>query len=577
MYDTLEDFYLAEALEYIHAWRQATADRPAGICGPIGPTEQLPLVARLVNELGINLRHAHFWGMDEWVIDGREAPESFPLSFARTDRELCFNRIRPELRDARSQPALPQSQHDRRILALVRPGPLRRRCKAARARSSTGHSTTRRSAKGNTATSRRRRPSTASCATRVVDLHPMTIIQNARTSGGGVVTNVPPQAISVGPVETWKAEKVSIWQAGPHDNPFGMRLTALMIGKRVARQLGADVAVGRSPERAIQLLPPRPRHLRSRNALTQFFPVLSPYHLRFPLSPSVFIPLSLRFPLSPSAFIPLSLSYPHYPPPHPPISFSGMPSAFAIAAHPDDIEFVMAGTMMHLKQAGYELHYMTIGNGSCGSAELDAATIARIRRDESRAAAAYLGATFHESLCPDIDIFYDRPTLARLGSIVREVAPEIILTHSPQDYMEDHTNTCRLAVTAAFCRGMPNFPVDPPRPVTDQDVTIYHAQPHGNCDALRNPIVPDLFVDVTQVIDRKTEMLTRHQSQKRWLDLSQGMDSYLRRDARPLARSRPHVGPLRVRRRLAAAPAPRSVASRRRPARRRAPPARRHR
>jgi glucosamine-6-phosphate deaminase len=70
--------------------------------------------------------------------------------------------------------------------------------------------------------------------TRVVDLHPMTIIQNARTSGGGVVTNVPTQAISVGPVETWLAEKVSIWHAGQHDNPFGMRLTTLMISKGIA-------------------------------------------------------------------------------------------------------------------------------------------------------------------------------------------------------------------------------------------------------------------------------------------------------------------------------------------------------
>ena len=78
-YDTLEDFYLAEALEYITAWRQATADNPAGICGPIGPTEQLPLVARLVNELELDLRHAHFWGMDEWAIDGREVGEDFPL------------------------------------------------------------------------------------------------------------------------------------------------------------------------------------------------------------------------------------------------------------------------------------------------------------------------------------------------------------------------------------------------------------------------------------------------------------------------------------------------------------------
>ena len=98
IYETLEDFYLAEALEYITAWRQATPDQPTGVCGPIGPTEQLPLVARLVNELEVDLRHCHFWGMDEWVLDGREVPEDFPLSFARTDRELLFNRIRPDLR-----------------------------------------------------------------------------------------------------------------------------------------------------------------------------------------------------------------------------------------------------------------------------------------------------------------------------------------------------------------------------------------------------------------------------------------------------------------------------------------------
>ena len=93
MYDTLEEFYLAEALEYIHAWKQSTPDNPVGICGPIGPTEQLPLVARLVNELNIPLQSAHFWGMDEWFLDGREVPVTHPLSFERADREMCFNRI----------------------------------------------------------------------------------------------------------------------------------------------------------------------------------------------------------------------------------------------------------------------------------------------------------------------------------------------------------------------------------------------------------------------------------------------------------------------------------------------------
>ena len=100
LHDTLEDFYLAEALEYVEAWRQSTADNPVGICGPIGPTEQLPLVARIVNALGLDIRSGHFWGMDEWfdAETGREMSAAHPLSFERCDRELCFNRIDRKLR-----------------------------------------------------------------------------------------------------------------------------------------------------------------------------------------------------------------------------------------------------------------------------------------------------------------------------------------------------------------------------------------------------------------------------------------------------------------------------------------------
>jgi len=229
-YDTLEDFYLAEALEYIAAWRQATPARPAGICGPIGPTEQLPLVARLVNELELDLRHAHFWGMDEWVLGGKEAPVTHPLSFAKADMELCFNRIRPDLRMPAENLHFPKAD-----TAEYRASWKRARCVVMQGgQGEVKHwafnDPVRRKGKYKDAP-----PSPAEyrrLATRIVDLHPVTLIQNARTSGGGVVQNVPSQAISVGPVETWQAEKVSIWQAGTHDNPFGMRLTTLMISKR---------------------------------------------------------------------------------------------------------------------------------------------------------------------------------------------------------------------------------------------------------------------------------------------------------------------------------------------------------
>ena len=204
-----------------------------------------------------------------------------------------------------------------------------------------------------------------------------------------------------------------------------------------------------------------------------------------------------------------------------------MLTAFAIAAHPDDIEFFMSGTLMLLKDAGYEIHYLNVANGCCGTNEYDRETIINMRRAEAMSACEFAGAKYHESICDDLGIFYDQPTLAKLGSVIRDVAPDILLTHSPQDYMEDHTNTCRLAVTAAFSRGMPNFPVDPPRPAINNKVTVYHAQPYSHRDPLGQPITPDFFVDVSEVIERKVEMLAKHVSQKKWLDESQGHDSYL--------------------------------------------------
>jgi LmbE family N-acetylglucosaminyl deacetylase len=199
----------------------------------------------------------------------------------------------------------------------------------------------------------------------------------------------------------------------------------------------------------------------------------------------------------------------------------------AIAAHPDDIEFGMAGTLLLLSKTGCEIHYMNIANGSCGTAEYDTESIVRIRLDEARNAAHKLGAVFHSPLVPDLEIFYNLDLIARLGSIIRTVAPGILLVPSPDDYMEDHMNACRLAVTAAFIRGMQNCTVVPPVDPIQNEITLYHAQPHGNRDYLNRLVRPDLYVDITEVIEDKTDILAEHKSQKEWLDRSQGFNSYL--------------------------------------------------
>ena len=231
LYDTLEEFYLAEALEYIDAWGQATADNPTGICGPIGPTEQLPLVAQLVNALGRSLKHACFWGMDEWVIDGKPVAETHPLSFAKTDKDLCFNRIDKKLAMPAEQLHFPTGN-----LAAYEKSFDEGRCLVMQGGQGeikhwAFNDPPRRMGQYKDAP-----PAPAEyrrLGTRMVELHPVTIVQNARTSAKGNIPLVPTQAMTVGPVQTWKADKVSIWHPGHHDNPFGIRLTALMISKRL--------------------------------------------------------------------------------------------------------------------------------------------------------------------------------------------------------------------------------------------------------------------------------------------------------------------------------------------------------
>lgn len=232
MYDSLDQFWLAEAMEYINAWRQSTESRPAGICGPVGPTEQLPIVAQLINELEIDVRAGHFWGMDEWCENGVDVPRSHPLSFAKADMEFCFDRIAEHLRLPEDHLHFPtvagadefsSSFDDIRCLVMqggqgeAKHWAFNDPIKRDGAYTDTPPSPEEYREK----------------KTRVVDLHPLTLLQNARTSAAGNVASVPTQAVTVGPVETWKAEKISIWHTGWHDTAFGIRLTALMISKHL--------------------------------------------------------------------------------------------------------------------------------------------------------------------------------------------------------------------------------------------------------------------------------------------------------------------------------------------------------
>ena len=151
----------------------------------------------------------------------------------------------------------------------------------------------------------------------------------------------------------------------------------------------------------------------------------------------------------------------------------------------------------------------------------------RIRLNEARAGARILGAHFYEPFCDDMGIFYTPENLAKTAAIIRKANPQILLTHSPQDYMEDHQNACRLAVSAAFIKFSPNFRCDPPTDPQIGDIAVYHAQPHGNKTQTLDPIDPHFVVDCSDVIEQKRKSLEQHKSQQNWLDTTQKMSSYV--------------------------------------------------
>lgn len=230
-YETVEEFYVAEALEYVKVWQQSTENDPVGICGPIGPTEQLPLVARIINELNISVKHGHFWSMDEWVVNGKEIDASHSLSFKKAFTDLCYSRIDKKLAMPEENIHFPKYDTAEFVKSWETARCLIMQGGQGDVKHWAFNEPPKREGKYLDA------PMTVeeykNLPTRVLDLHPITVQQNSRLHCGGNVPMIPTQAVTVGPKETWQSEKVSIWHAGAHDNPFGQRLTTYMISHKI--------------------------------------------------------------------------------------------------------------------------------------------------------------------------------------------------------------------------------------------------------------------------------------------------------------------------------------------------------
>jgi LmbE family N-acetylglucosaminyl deacetylase len=203
-------------------------------------------------------------------------------------------------------------------------------------------------------------------------------------------------------------------------------------------------------------------------------------------------------------------------------------TVLSVLAHPDDSEFLCAGTLTRLRrEAGWAAHIATMTPGDCGSATHPADEISRIRRAEGAAAAAVIGAHYHCVEERDLLIFYNQPALERVVRLLRLVRPRVVLTHSPADYLLDHEMTGTVVRAAAFAAPVPNFFPDPDLPPLPAIPHLYYCDPIEGKDALGRDVPPGFRIDVTGALDLKKRMLSCHASQRDWLLKQHGMDHYV--------------------------------------------------
>jgi LmbE family N-acetylglucosaminyl deacetylase len=199
-----------------------------------------------------------------------------------------------------------------------------------------------------------------------------------------------------------------------------------------------------------------------------------------------------------------------------------------VFAHPDDAEFLCAGTLLRLvRERGWQVHIATMTAGDCGSADRSPAEIGQVRRAEAARAAQMLGGRYHCLDERDLLVFYNERTLERVTRLLREVRPRMLLTHSPADYMLDHEVTSTIVRAAAFGAPIPNFVGDRGQPPLDRIPHLYYCDPIEGKDALGRDVPPAFTVDISAAIDDKAALLACHASQRDWLLKHHGMDQYL--------------------------------------------------
>ncbi|MEX0621846.1 MAG: PIG-L family deacetylase [Candidatus Woykebacteria bacterium] len=195
-----------------------------------------------------------------------------------------------------------------------------------------------------------------------------------------------------------------------------------------------------------------------------------------------------------------------------------MKKILAIGGHPDDVEQFAGGTLALLAKEGCEILIAALTAGECGSRQLPAEKIVKIRREESEKAAKVLGAKFINVGLPDGSLSYDLETTKKVVKLIREFSPDVIITHPTTDYMTDHFHTGKLVLWAVPETTHPNFPAGTKAPALKKYPYVYHTDPQGLIGPDGQIVTVNTIVDISETIDQKLKAFGNHKSQMGFLE-----------------------------------------------------------
>lgn len=200
-------------------------------------------------------------------------------------------------------------------------------------------------------------------------------------------------------------------------------------------------------------------------------------------------------------------------------------------AHPDDAEILAGGTLLILQSMGWELGIVSMTAGDCGSATHSKEEIMNLRLAEAESAARLLGARYACAGLMDAEVFANPENLRKVVELMRSFAPDVVIAHSPVDYMLDHEEASRLVRAAAFAVAMPLYETRSilPAPPAMSTPALYYADAVEGVDPMGTRIHPHFYVDIGGQIEDKRRLVSMHKSQRDWLRAHHGVDEYLDR------------------------------------------------